>query len=167
VNDIDIALAACRDATIRFIDAAEKSGPAWGTSPAPGKWCPGQIVEHVARALEESACVAEGRPAKFPRLPALLHPVMRQFFFRRVLKNGVFPKAKTNKAMDPLSGPATPAEGRARLEAAYAKFDVACRRLGAGDGLMRTTIFGAVPAPDYVRFMTMHTAHHEKQLPRR
>ena len=32
------------------------------------------------------------------------------------LPPAAFPKAKTNKAMDPASGPATPGEGRVRLE---------------------------------------------------
>jgi hypothetical protein len=29
---------------------------------------------------------------------------------------------------------------------------------------MRTTIFGAVPVEDYVRFMELHTRHHGKQM---
>ena len=33
---------------------------------APGKWSPSQIIEHVARSLEESANMAAGRPSKFP-----------------------------------------------------------------------------------------------------
>ena len=30
---------------------------------------------------------------------------------------------------------------------------------------MQTTTFGAVDVGDYVRFMELHTRHHEKQLP--
>jgi len=65
--------------------------------------------------------------------------------------------------MDPAAGPATPAEGRARLDA-HQKFDAACRALGSQDERMRTTIFGAVPVEDYVRFMEFHTRHHGKQM---
>ena len=83
--DINAALSACRDATDQLIAAAERSGPAWTASRAPGKWSPSQIVEHVARALEESANVAAGRPSKFPKLPAVLHPVVRGLLFKRVL----------------------------------------------------------------------------------
>jgi hypothetical protein len=32
---------------------------------------------------------------------------------------------------------------------------------------MRTTFFGAVLVEDYVRFMELHTRHHEKQLAER
>src|SRR5206468_384914 len=142
--DINAALSACKDATDQLIEAAESSGPAWTTSRAPGKWSPSQIVEHVARALEESANVAAGRPSKFPKIPAVLHPVVRGLLFKRVLKKAAFPKAKTNKAMDPANGPATPAEGRARLEAAHGQFDDACRRLASSGEAIRTTVFGAV-----------------------
>ena len=163
--DINTALAASKDAVEQLIVLGQKTGPAWTAPRAPGKWSPSQIVEHVARALEESANIAAGRPSKFPKLPAILHPVVRGLLFRRVLKKAAFPKAKTNKAMDPESGPPTPEEGRARLEAAYSTFDEACRQLASRGGRMRTTTFGTVGVEDYVRFMEVHTRHHGKQMP--
>jgi hypothetical protein len=81
-----------------------------------------------------------------------------------VLRKAEFPKAKTNKAMDPASGPATPSEGRARLEAAHRRFDEACRQVASHGERLRTTIFGAVAVADYVRFMELHTRHHSKQM---
>lgn len=39
----------------------------------------------------------------------------------RVLRKGTFPKGKTNQAMNPARGPATPAEARVRLEGAVTK----------------------------------------------
>ena len=81
-----------------------------------------------------------------------------------MLRKAAFPKAKTNKAMDSASGPATPAEGRVRLETAHQKFDEACRQTASHGERMRTTIFGAVPVEDYVRFMELHTRHHGKQM---
>ena len=164
MTDIKMALAASRDAIEQLIIAGERSGTAWTAARAPGKWSPSQIVEHVARSLEESAHMAAGRPSKFPRLPAVIHPVVRGLLFKRVLRKGGFPKAKTNKEMDPASGPATPAEGRARLETAHQKFDEACRQIASHGDRMRTTIFGAVPIEDYVRFMELHTRHHGKQM---
>jgi DinB family protein len=162
--EIDTALAASKDAVDELVLAGERTGAGWAASRAPGKWTPSQIVEHVARSLEESANMAAGRPSKFPKLPALLHPVVRGLLFRRVLRKAAFPKAKTNKAMNPASGPATPGEGRIRLEAAHQKFDEACRRVAASGGRMTTTIFGSVPVQDYVRFMELHTRHHRKQI---
>ena len=164
--DISTALAGSGDAVEQLIRLGENTGPSWTSSLAPGKWSPSQIVEHVARSLEESAKMAQGQPSKFPKLPALLHPVIRGVLFRRVLRKGSFPKAKTNKAMNPATGPATPADGRARLEAAHKKFDAACRGVATSGGSMPTTIFGAVQVEDYVRFMELHTRHHGKQIAR-
>jgi DinB superfamily len=163
--DINAALAASKEAIEDLIVMGVRTSAAWAASRAPGKWSPSQIVEHVARALEESANVAAGRPSKFPKLPAVLHPVVRSLLFRRVLKNAAFPKAKTNKALNPASGPATPAEARARLEAAHKKFEEACRQLVSHGEPMRTTTFGTVGVEDYVRFMEIHTRHHARQMP--
>ena len=165
--DINTALAASKDAVDQLIALGETAGPAWSASRAPGKWSPSQIVEHVARSLEESANAAAGAPSKLPKLPALLHPVVRGLLFRRVLKKAAFPKARANKALDPASGPATPAEGRARLETAHRRFDEACRQLASRGGTMRSPAFGAVRVEDYVRFIEIHTRHHGKQMPAR
>ena len=162
--DIDTALTASRHAIDELIVAGERTGAAWGAPRAPGKWSPSQIVEHVARSLEESANMAAGRPSKFPKIPAVIHPIVRSLLFKRVLRKEAFPKAKTNKAMDPERGPATPAEGRARLETAHRTFDESCRQVASHGDRMRTTIFGAVPVEDYVRFMEIHTRHHRLQI---
>lgn len=165
--DINTALAASKDAIDQLIMSGESTGTAWTAARAPGKWSPSQIVEHVARSLDESANVAAGLPSKFPKFPGVLHPVVRSLLFKRVLRKAGFPKAKTNKAMDPASGPATPAEGRERLETAHRRFDQACRQLASRGERMRTPIFGAVSVEDYVRFMELHTRHHGKQMAER
>ena len=128
MRDINTALAASKQAVEQLIAGGEHYGVAWSVPRVPGKWSPSQIVEHVARSLEESANMAVGRPSKFPRLPGVVRPIVRGLLFKRVLRMGAFPKAKTNKAMNPVSGPATAAEGRARLETAHQKFDEACRQ---------------------------------------
>jgi hypothetical protein len=102
-------------------------------------------VEHVPRSLEESAYMAADRPSNFPRLPGVVRPIVRGLLFKRVLRKGAFPTAKTNTAMNPASGPATVAEGRRRLETAHQKFDEACRQIASRNARMGTTIFGAVP----------------------
>ncbi len=162
--DLNTALAASKDAIDQLVVVGERTGAAWTTPRAPGKWSPSQIVEHVARSLDESANMAAGRPSTFPKLPALVHPIVRSLLFKRVLRKAAFPKAKTNKAMNPASGPATPAEGRTRLETAHRRFDEACRQTASHGERLRTTIFGAVLVEDYVRFMELHTRHHSRQM---
>ena len=162
--DINTALDASRDAIEQLIVVGERTEIAWTSPRAPGKWSPSQIVEHVARSLEESANMAVGRPSKFPKLPGVVHPIVRGLLFKRVLRKAAFPKVKTNKAMDPASGSATPAQGRIRLETAHEKFAEACRQTASRGERLRTTIFGAVPVEHYVRFMELHTRHHGKQI---
>jgi hypothetical protein len=162
--DINTALNSSKDAIQQLILAGESTTTAWTSPRATGKWSPSQIVEHVARSLEESANMAAGRPSKFPKFPAVVQPIVRGLLFKRVLRKAAFPKARTSSAMNPVSGPATSAEGRVRLETAHQKFDEACRQAASRGEQIRTTIFGAVLVEDYVRFMELHTRHHGKQM---
>ena len=113
--DLNDVLAANRAAVLDLVAAAERSAATWTTPRAPGKWSPSQVVEHVARGLEEAANVDSGAPSKIPMPPVFLRPLIR-LFFNRILNKGVFPNRwKAHKALDPTSGPATPAQARVRL----------------------------------------------------
>jgi hypothetical protein len=163
--EVETTLAANREAIADLIAAAESAAGVWTVARAPGKWTPSQVVEHVARTLDESANVVSGVPAKFPNLPFFLRPVVRGFLFKRVLRNGTFPKARTNRAMNPASGPATPQDARVRLEGALARFDKECRACAKSGGVVASAIFGKVPVADYAQFIAIHTRHHRKQMP--
>ena len=165
--DVNDALAANGDAVLDLVAAAERSAATWTTPRAPGKWSPSQVVEHVAGGLEEAANVVSGAPS-IPMPPAflLLRPLAR-LIFNRTLKKGVFPKGfKAHRALNPTSGPATPAEARVRLEGALARFDQECRRRVASGQHVVSTGFGTVSVEDFVRFNAIHTRHHCKQTPR-
>ena len=161
--DVNGELASGRAAVSDMIAAAEHSAALWTTPRAPGKWSPSQIVEHVARALDESANTVDGLPTKFPVLPSVVRPVLRGIFFNRVLKTEVFPKGRTNKAMNPASGPATVAEGRKRLEEAFARFEKSCLAQPAGARVV-STLFGTIAVDSWARFQALHVRHHTKQI---
>jgi hypothetical protein len=162
--DVNDVLAANRAAVDDLVAAAERSAATWTTPRAPGKWSPSQVVEHVARGLEEGANIVAGAPS-IPMPPAFLRPLAR-LAFNRVLKKDAFPKGfKAHKALNPGSGPATPAEARVRLEGAYARFDQECRRRAASGQHLVSTAFGTVSVEDFVRFNAIHTRHHCKQMP--
>ena len=163
--DIDALITANRAAVEDLIGVAEKSGMAWTAPRAPGKWSPSQLVEHVARSLEESANVVSGAPSKFPNLPRFLRPLARGMLFSRVLKTGAFPKVKTSRALDPDRGPDSPTGARPRLEAACGRFEQACRDRAASGQAVASTAFGKVSLVDYARFQEIHTRHHRKQMP--
>ncbi len=163
--DLETVLTGNHEAVDELLAAADACAAVWTTPAAPGKWSPSQLVEHVARALEESAHVAAGEPSTFPTFPAFLRPVARGLFFKRVLRKGAFPKAKTTGKMNPASGPATPRAGRVRLEDAVSRFDRACRARAAAGDPVDSSIFGRVSVADYARFQELHTRHHRRQLP--
>ncbi len=162
--DVHTRLVGNRDAIVDLVAAAEKLGGVWTVPRAPGKWSPSQLVEHAARSLDESANLVSGAPSKLPSMPFFLRPVARGLFFNRVLRKSAFPKTRANKAMDPASGPATPAEGRLRLEGALARFDRECRACVDTGGAVATRGFGTVSVGDYARFVELHTRHHCKQM---
>jgi hypothetical protein len=162
MRDLNAALAESKAALEQLIAAGERSGASWTTPRAGGKWSPSQIVEHVARALEESGKNIKGEPSAFPTLPGPLRPVVRGLFFNRVLKKNAFINGRTNKAMNPASGPGTPAEGRARLQQAHQAFELACRQASPR---FKHGIFGDIATADYARFQALHTRHHTKQIP--
>ena len=163
--DINDVLAANRAAVSDLVAAADRSAATWTAPRAPGKWSPSQVVEHVTRGFEEAANVVSGAPS-IPMPPAFLRPLLRLFFFNRFLKKDAFPKGfKAHKAMNPASGPATPAEARVRLEGALARFDQECRRRAASGQHLVSTGFGTVSVEDFVRFNALHTRHHCKQMP--
>ena len=86
--DVNAVLAANRAAVIDLVAAAERSAATWTTPPAPGKWSPSQVVEHVARGLNEGANIVSGAPS-IPMPPAflllLLRPLARLIFNRTLL----------------------------------------------------------------------------------
>ena len=150
----------------RLAEAAERCAATWDLPPRPGKWTPSQITEHVARSLEESANVVDGKPSKFPNFPGFLRVIARNLLVKRVLKRDAFPKAKTSQPFNPDRGSATPAEGRARLEAAAAAFERACRERAAKSDTVETGTFGTLALAEYARFQEIHVRHHTRQMPR-
>ena len=158
-------LAGLQAAAESLLESVDRSGRAWAVPRAPGKWSPSQVVEHLARVLEESANGVAGAPTKFPVLPAVLRPVLRSLVLKRTVRRGVFPRGgKAFQFSNPDTGPQTPAAGRARLEEAVRQFDHACRVHSVTGGPVMTTTFGAVQVADLVKFQELHVRHHHEQI---
>lgn len=164
MNELADCLRDTRAVVDDVIRTAHATGERWSTPRAPGKWTPSQVVEHVARALEASAADIAGEPTRFVTLPRPVRVLVRTLFFRRVLRTGTFPRARTNPAMNPQRGPATPAEGELRLEAAWRTFERAATGHAARSAEMTSVIFGRVRLADYVTFQGHHARHHRAQM---
>ena len=161
VSELTPDLAHARTAIDAFLDAAERSADGWDTPVGPGKWTPAQIVEHVARAFEEAAKDMHGERSRMMQVPGPFQFLTR-IMFRRVIREDSLFRAKTNSAMNPADGPADPAAGRVRMEAAWRDFHEARLRV---TGHARSRVFGRVGIEDYVRFQAIHALHHMAQLP--
>ena len=167
LSDLQSSLTVARVAVDEMIATAAACAVAWAVPAAPKKWSPAQVTEHVARSLEEAAVDLTGLRSKMPNLPWPLRFVARKLLFERVLARGVFPRAKTNKAMDPETGPESPSAASLRLVAAWRTFAEACRVRSADSSFAASRTFGAVPLADVVRFQEIHTRHHRAQMTRR
>jgi hypothetical protein len=163
--DTEPPLAGVHAAVAGLVAAAERVGAAWTTPRAPGKWSPSQVVEHVARIMEESANVAANRPSKFPTIHFLLRPIVRLLVFKRTLWSRAFPKMKAIDAFVPATGSVTPADGCIRLKGALTRFEQACRARAASGQDVASSIFGHVSVADFARFQELHVRHHILQMP--
>ena len=163
--ELTLSLAGVHSGVADLLAVADRAGAAWIVPRAPGKWSPAQVVEHVARIMEESANVASGAPSKFPTIPFLIRPVARLLVFKRILRRKAFLKMKTGEGFDPPGGSATPAQARIRLQAALSRFDQACRVRAASGQSVPSKIFGKVSVSDFVRFQELHVRHHLLQMP--
>ena len=161
--DVNAVLDANRAAVRELVACAERCEKNWSVPRAPGKWSPGEVVEHVSRTFEQSANVIAGRQSLMPKLPFFLRPIARMFL-NRMIRTGVIPKGRAAKALHPTTVPPTSAEGRARLEAAFEQFDRACRSRATTSDTITSGVFGTVPLQDYARFVEIHTRHHCKQM---
>lgn len=165
MTDVAEALRQNRMAADELCAAADGARAGWEVPRARGKWSPAQVVEHVTRALQQSAHELRGEPSLFPKFPGFLQPVMRGLFFNWILRRGRFPRGtRTNKAMDPEKGSPTPAEARARVDAAIRDLEQAVKARPAGTQPVHSGAFGSVALPDYLIFQAIHTRHHRPQI---
>jgi len=164
MTDLEPVLEENRKAVGEFVAQARSLAPGrWNTPCAPGKWSPGQVCEHIAKSYEKSCGMLRGEPQ--PGMPRLLRPLLRVFFFNKVLKSGSFPKgAKSPEQFQPSSSPAPVDEGLERIEKASADFGAEARRRDAPGATVDHPVFGRIRVVDYVRLAHIHTRHHAKQL---
>jgi hypothetical protein len=164
-SELNTSLRGVHDAIGALLASADGVGSAWKVPRAPGKWSPSQLVEHVARIMDESAKAAAGAPSVFPTIHPFLRPIVRVLVFKRILRRNAFLKMKAIEAMDPPTGSPTPREARVRLEAVLSRFERACRARAASGQDVASTMFGAVTVADFARFQELHVRHHHLQLP--
>jgi hypothetical protein len=165
--ELQSVISANRQAVGAFVAAARSVPPArWAVPRAAGKWSPGQVTEHVALTYEQSRRMLLGTFTGRAQ-PLLMQLLARWIFLPLLFKRGDFGKggARGPKFIQPSGSPASSGILLARLEAAVGALET---DLVAASGARRTRvdhpIFGRMPLADLVRFLMIHTQHHQPQL---
>jgi hypothetical protein len=163
---LQVVITADRQAVGAFVDTARRVPSAqWAVPRAPGKWSPGQVTEHVTLTYEQSRRMLLGTFAG-PVQPWFLQLLARWIFLRLMFTRGDFGKAAVAPDfIQPGGSPASSGDLLARLETAVG--DLETDLIAASNG-RRThldhPIFGRLPLADLLRFLMLHTQHHQPQL---
>lgn len=148
-------------ATIATLTAAQ-----WTRRPAPDSWTPAEITEHLARTYSQYAGESRGKDALRIRLGFFRLMLARAFVKPRLLQGAPFPKAKAPRALRPVNGPDTPANGvalfRATGDACVRDLSILAER--RPHRRLVHPYLGRLPLYEVVRFAAHHIRHHHRQL---
>ena len=163
---LDDSLRQNREAVSRLLAVIERMSPEqWARPVAPGKWSPGQIVEHLALSYDVSRQVLQGTSPIKP-LPAIVRPLIR-FVVRRAVKTGKFPRG--GKAREGFIPSERAPERTGVVQHLTASMEAFAAEYGSAATQGRTTLdhpaFGRISLVDYALFSALHTRHHTGQIP--
>ena len=163
MSDVSAALERHHQAATDFLAAARAIPLArWSQPRAPGKWSPGQVVEHVTLAYEVSREILQGHVRGVVIL-RLLRPLVRRLVFQPVLRRGAFfPRSSSPPAFRPSVSPAEPGPAIDRLAATLAAFEADAASLASSQ--LDHPAFGRIAVADFVRLQEIHARHHRGQL---
>jgi hypothetical protein len=166
--EIEDVIAENRKATEQFLATARNvPKEKWAQPVAPGKWSPAQIVDHVAVTTEVALKAINGDPS-MGSIPKFLRFIPRKLGFAPTIKKGRFPEKQRGPAIfAPSTGQPSYEASVEKLNRAIVALETHVRTLiAANQHSFEHTFFGRVSIPDYIRFGTLHTQHHERQLPK-
>ena len=164
-----------RDAAIKAHAAAVESflvaaravpDDAWERPMARDKWSPAQVAEHVRLTYTVVQNELAGGSGLRIRTPWLVRQLLRMRILPRILATGKLPAgARASSEIRPGDGPfqRAPLLQALQVAASSAEGSIA-RRWGEGSAGITHHIFGRIELPRAIRFITVHTAHHTRQL---
>ncbi len=152
------------ETTTRGISAAELR-----YCPEPGKWCAGEILEHLTLAYTGTTLGMTRTLERGTLEPDT--PALKQKFFRGlVLGFGFFPPGrKAPKQVVPTGKDPDYALASAKnsLPAMDLAISACAERFGDKAAILRHSVLGPLSAAQWRRFHLVHTVHHLKQIENR
>ena len=164
--DLEAGLAAHRGAVEEFASRAARVGPdAWARPPAPEKWSPAELTEHLRLALAAVAQELAGGAGMRPVLPGWTRLLLRWSVLPRILGGGWFPKgARAPRETRPTAPDGDPTQALRRLAAELERYESICRACPPRARLTHP-YFGRLPLARANRLLAAHARHHAGQLP--
>jgi hypothetical protein len=156
-----------RIALATFLDSAERlPAAAWSRPPAPGKWSPAEVAEHLSLSYEALLAELEKGTPMAVRLPAWRVALLRWVLLPHILFHRSFPlRAPSPREVRPGAAPAERDPALARLRGLGERFEHALDRARrAGGGWVTHPYFGRVPPVKALRFCAVHVEHHRRQV---
>lgn len=166
--DLTAGLAAHRHSLAAFATASRQVPDGqWNHQPAPDKWSPGQVAEHLRMTYVVVGGELDGRPGLTPRTPWWIRPLLRFRFLRGILKDGAVPVgAKAPRELRPGPGPFDRDRTLDALTEGAAAFEASLtRRWNDPAATVTHHVFGRLSAAEMLRFAAVHFDHHARQLP--
>ncbi|HEX4932342.1 MAG TPA: DinB family protein [Gemmatimonadaceae bacterium] len=155
-------------AAVQAFLAAARAIPdaAWERPLSPGKWSPAQVAEHVRLTYVVIQNELAGGSGLRIRTPWWLRLVLRWRILPRILATGKLPAgARASSEIRPGDGPFPRAQVLEALEVAADVTEASiARQWSERNAGITHHIFGRVELPRAMRFITVHTAHHTRQL---
>lgn len=139
---------------------------AWLRKPAPDKWCPGQVAEHLVLGYDALLRELEGQGGMRVRTSWWKRRLLRLRFLPMLLKQGRMPTgAPAVRELRPGEQPAARATLLETLRERARRFELELTRaFEAGGGRVTHPFFGPLTAPQALRFVAVHIEHHRKQI---
>ncbi len=152
----------------RFLADAERlDDAAWMLAPAAGKWCPGQIAEHLVLSYAAMRRELAGGVGLRLRTRFWRRLLIRWRYLPMILKERRLPAgAPAVREIRPPEAPRPRTVVTADLRDQADLFEQELGRARAtGGGRLTHPFFGRLSAAEALRFVAVHAAHHRAQLP--
>lgn len=166
-NDRDSAMTSHMGAVASYLDAARAvPDSAWERPMRDEKWSPAQVSEHLRLTYTQVQNELAGGSGLRIRSSWWLRTLLRWRMLPHILSRGQLPEgAKAPREIRPGNGPFDRDAVLDALQvAARATQDSIARGWDDPNRVMTHHVFGRLALPTAMRFLTVHTEHHARQL---